>query len=450
MTPRKIFFVLLAILLTVPIRLWGPEDLLVNQGLRLFALIGVLWLSEALHLSATALLVPLLAVGFDILSLQEALTSFAHPVIFLFMGGFALSAALHQQELDQLIGRLVLKWGGGHFAKSVILILLATAFLSMWISNTATAAIMIPLGMGLLSHLPPDKNRGLFTFMALAIAYSANIGGMGTVIGSPPNAIAASAIDIDFISWMRLVMPASLLLLGLMVGLLFWVLRPRLDVEVGVEHSSDAQLQRLRPKQRAVLVIFLLTAAGWLLSRPLSGFLGIQSNFDTFVAMAAIVLLMVTGCLNWQTFEAKTNWGVLLLFGGGICLSEVLTSAGTSEWLAQTLAHYLPASMLWLLLLILVAFVVFLTELVSNTASASLLIPIFMSLVSGLGFDASGIAVATAMSASCAFMMPVATPPNAVAYGTGYIPHGQMLKAGFLLNLTSILLISGYLFLVLD
>jgi len=198
----------------------------------------------------------------------------------------------------------------------------------------------------------------------------------------------------------------------------------------------------MTPARISVLVIFTLTATGWLFSVPLASALGITSGFDSLIAVLAIVLLTGSGTLKFDEFVAKTNWGILILFGGGLTLSAVLQSSGTSAWLAGQISTQLPVHNSWLLLLVVCLFVIFLTELVSNTASAALLIPLFVGVAVELNLSQVGMAVVIALSASCAFMLPVATPPNAIVYSSGCVPQKTMMRAGLVLNLCFAFLIS--------
>lgn len=415
-----------------------------RTGLTLFALIGSLWMTQALHVSATALLVPLLCVLAGVFSVREALASFANPVIFLFLGGFALAAALSRHELDQALATAVLRLARGRRGLAFLLLFGLTALLSMWISNTATAAMMLPLALGLLHNRAasgadePGRMRGQ-VFVLLGLAYSASIGGIGTLVGSPPNAIAAAQAGISFAQWLRIGLPVVALLLPLMVLVLYLLLRPSLAGRASVPPLS---LPWTRPRLTAI-AIFALTVTGWIGSAPLSRALGVEGDFDALVALAAIAALFVTGTLRWDDVERGTNWGVLLLFGGGLALSQMMSSTGASRFLADQLVARMHDAPLWLLLVAVVAFVVLLTELVSNTASAALLVPIFLSVAGSLGVSPVGLAAAIAVSASCAFMLPVATPPNAIVYGTGQVPQRWMMRCGLVLNLVCIAVVSA-------
>jgi sodium-dependent dicarboxylate transporter 2/3/5 len=418
-----------------------PPDAL-RTGLALFVLIGGLWMTQALHLSVTALLVPLLAVLAGLMDLRTALASFAHPIIFLFLGGFALAAALQQQGLDRRLALGVLRLAAGRRTRAVALLFGLTALLSMWISNTATAAMMLPLALGLLADDDGPRERA---FVLLGVAYSASIGGMGTLVGSPPNAIAAAQAGIGFAEWMRIGVPLVLLLLPLMAGVLFLVLRPRLAAagtpilpdRPGLHALPAAGAPLTRP-QRITVAVFGLAAAGWIGAAPLGRVLGISADVDSAVAVAAVIALVAGGAISWPEIERRTHGGVLLLFGGGLALSEVMAASGASQFLAGALTGALHGAPTVLLLLAVVAFVVFLTELVSNTASAALLVPIFLGVAAALGLPPPLFAAAIAASASCAFMLPVATPPNAIVYATDEVPQATMMRCGLVLNLVCI------------
>lgn len=415
-----------------------PPDAL-RAGLALFVLIGALWMTQALHLSVTAMLVPLLAVLAGLMDLRTALASFAHPIIFLFLGGFALAAALQRQGLDRALAVAVLRLTAGRSDAAVALLFALTALLSMWISNTATAAMMLPLALGLLREEDGPAERA---FVLLGVAYSASIGGIGTLVGSPPNAIAAAQAGIGFAEWMRIGVPLVMLLLPLMVGVLFLMLRPRLGVQAAIP-AEDARSLPWTRAQRITLAVFGLTAAGWIGAAPLGRALGITADIDSAIALAAIVALVASGAIGWPDIERRTQWGVLLLFGGGLALSEVMATSGASRFMAGALTAALQDAPTLLLLLGLVAFVVFLTELVSNTASAALLVPIFLGVAASLGLPPPLFAAAIAVSASCAFMLPVATPPNAIVYATEQVPQATMMQCGLVLNGVCIVVITA-------
>ena len=405
---------------------WGLDGLpdRAGAGLALLATIAWLWLTEALHVSVTALLVPLLAAVSGVLAFPEALLQFADPVVFLFLGGFALAAGLQRQGLDRWMAGQVLRRAGASFGRAVRWLFWLTAFLSMWISNTATAAMMLPLALGLLAPLPLDEHRRTWMYVLLGVAFSANIGGIGTLVGSPPNAIAAAAVGMGFAEWMSWGLPLVLVLMPLMEIGLRLVLRPRLDVMVTPPPAPGGWTTA----QQKMLALFGFTVLLWVFGAPLGAVLGFAQGYDAAVALLALVLLHGLRLAGWQDVERSTEWGVLLLFGGGLTLSKALAASGAAAWLATQLGGPLAALPAWVCIALMVLFALLLTEVTSNTASAALLIPLFLGLAPHV--ERAPLAVLVAVGTSCAFMLPVATPPNAIVFGSGHVPQRMMILGG--------------------
>lgn len=419
-----------------------PVDEPVAKGLSILVFVAILWLSEAVHITITALLVPVMAVFLGVLKLDEALASFADPIIFLFLGGFALAAALSKQELDKAIAAAILRRAGGHLGVALLLLFTVSAGLSMWISNTATVAMMLPLMLGLLSQLRGERDYATWIFALLGLAYSANIGGIATLVGSPPNAIAAAATGMGFVDWLIKALPLTLLLLPAAILVLYFLLKPRLGQAIELSHEPV----QWDEQKKITLFIFGATVFFWMFSKPINKVLGGILFFDSLVAVMAIIALAISRVVEWRDIEKTTEWGVLFLFGGGLCLSQVLQTTGASLFLGESVGQVIAGTHPLVSILVVVGFVVFLTELASNTASAALLVPVFVALAPSLGIDPMTIACLIAVSASCAFMLPVATPPNAIVFGTGFVPQQAMMKAGFWLNLTCIGVIGFYAF----
>ena len=422
-----------------------------NAGLALLGFIAVLWLSEALHVTITALLVPLLAIALNLVTTKQALATFSDPTIFLFFGGFALATALHMQKLDKMIANKIMTLAQGNLLIAVIYLFLITAFLSMWMSNTATAAMMLPLAMGILSRMDREKEHNTYVFVLLGIAYSASIGGMGTLVGSPPNAIVASNLHLTFSDWLWYGLPVMIILMPLMIGTLWIVFKPKLNMKF------EQSFEKIEMNQQRILtlVIFGFIALCWIFSgqiNPLiSGLLGLQKNiasFDSVVALLAAIIICSTGVANWKQIQENTDWGVLMLFGGGLTLSAVLKDSGASKILADGIVFLVQDQHYYLIGLLVATFIIFLTEFTSNTASAALLVPIFISIAQSLGIPEIGLALIIGLGASCAFMLPVATPPNAIVFGTGCVEQKEMVRAGFVLNIVCVLVIAtvGYFF----
>ena len=424
------------IALAVLAALWastGPDTSATQAGMALFALAGVLWLTEALPVTFTALLIPLLAVLFGLASVKGGLSGFANPTIFLFLGGFALAAAMRKHGIDRWLASRVMALARGKALAAAFLLTVATSLLSMWISNTATAVMMLPVALGLLTRVGNHFPR-YAVFVLLGLAWGANIGGIATLVGSPPNAITAAALGLSFQDWLRVGMPAYLVVMPVALVLLWLTLRPEPDlppVSTEILPFPDSRDARL------TVAIFLLTVSLWMAGSQVSALLGIKGEFDTWVALLAIALLGLSRVTTWDDIEKGSNWGVLLLFGGGITLSTVMQDSGASRWMADVLLAWVPGDHPWLLYLAVALFVIFLSELVSNTACAALLIPLMMTMATVTGLSPVTMAVLTGLAASCSFMLPVGTPPNALVYGTGLVPQRTMIRAGLVMNLAS-------------
>ena len=425
-----------------------PFDLNVNKGLSLLFFIGVLWLTEAIHITITAILVMIIgvAIGIPDFDTTTALASFSNPIIYIFFGGFALAAALHVQQLDKKIALKIISLSGGSLGVAVALIFTATAVLSMWISNTATAAMMLPLAIGMLSQIDREKDRGTFVFVLLGIAYSASLGGLGTIVGSPPNAIAAKALDITFVDWMKFGIPMMLILTPLLLGIMYLVLKPNLRMRISNTQTDNIPWTTPRI---LTIIIFILTAASWIMGKQIGAMFDI-AKMDSITALSAAVAVVSLGLVSWKQVSDNTDWGVLMLFGGGIALSNVLKLSGASLVMGETVAGALMSAPLLLIMIAIAAFIIFLTEFASNTASAALLVPVFVAIAEHMGLPHEVLVLIIGIGDSCAFMLPVATPPNAIVFGTGLIKQVEMIRVGIILNIVATMVVGcwAYFFLM--
>ncbi|WP_117232599.1 SLC13 family permease [Vibrio maerlii] len=411
-----------------------PFEPQVVLGLSILIFIAILWLTEALHVTVTAILVPIMAVLFGIFNTQTALNNFSNSIIFLFLGGFALAAAMHRQGLDKVIADKVLILAKGKMSVAVFMLFGVTAALSMWISNTATAAMMLPLVLGVLSKVNSESGHKTYVFVLLGIAYSASIGGIATIVGSPPNAIAAAEVGLSFSEWMFYGVPTAVILLPVAVTVLYFVTKPDLAGSFELNYEPVNW-----DKGKVVtLGIFAATVCLWIFSKPINAMIGGYAKFDTIVALGAIVAVNFARVVHWKDIEKTADWGVLILFGGGICLSNVLKATGTSVFLANGLSELISHLGVFFIIAVIAVFVVFLTEFASNTASAALLIPVFATVAEAFGMSPVILSVLIAVAASCAFMLPVATPPNAIVFGSGHIKQNEMMRVGILLNIACI------------
>ena len=401
-----------------------------NKGIALLIFVAALWFTEAVHITVTALMVPILAVvlGFPDMDIKKAMAGFADPTIYIFFGGFALATALHMQRLDRKIAVNLLRLSRGNMKVAVLMLFAVTAFLAM----------------GMMSHLDQEKERKTYVFVLLGIAYCASIGGLGTVVGSPPNMIAAKALNLDFVGWMKLGLPMMLLILPLMLFSMYVILKPNLNERVEVKAESIPwTLHRV-----IALLIFIAAAVAWVFSSKIKEAFGI-SNPDTVIALIAAVAVVVFGVAQWKEVARNTDWGVLMLFGGGISLSALLQSSGASEALGQQVATTFTAAHPLLVIFVVATFIIFLTEFTSNTASAALLVPIFASIATQMGLPEQVLVFVIGIGASCAFMLPVATPPNAIVFGTGLIKQREMMNVGLLLNVLCIVLVALWAYFIL-
>ncbi len=410
---------------------FAMEDPGNKLGIAVLIFIGGLWVTEIIPLAVSGLLVPIIAVLFNVFNPREALAHFAHPVIFIFIGGFALAAVLNEHGLDRWLAGNLIHLAKGRKWVAIASILGATSLLSMWMSNTATAAMFLPIGMSLIDKTYPRAR----TFVILGIAFAASIGGISTVIGSPPNLIAAGALNIDFATWFKFGFPLTLMLFPLLLFTLKVVIRPEKDF-----HLNEMERQKhdwSRNQTRATAFFFLIVLL-WIGSKPIGDLMNIQS-FDAIVGVLAAALAPIFGLTTWNKLQGSVNWGILLLFGGGLCLSALMSETGTSAMIASSILRNINAGQGLLLIFLAVIFIIGLTEISSNTGAAAITIPIMMEVA--MQFNPEFVlpmVMAIGIGANCAFMLPVSTPPNALAYATEEVTVNTMIRAGVLLDLLAI------------
>jgi sodium-dependent dicarboxylate transporter 2/3/5 len=448
---------------------------------------AVWWMTEAVDIELTALL-PLAAFPLaGIASMDAAAAPYASSVVFLFLGGFILALAIQRCGLDRRIAFLTLRLIGTTPARLVAGMLATCAFLSMWISNTAAAAMMVPVAIAVVSlvlrtktgkELDPKQGvpanqpdaRNFATALVLAIAYGASIGGVATLIGSPPNGIAAKfiqqtyGIEVTFLKWMSVGLPLALLLLPVAWFILVRVaFRSRLGPIEGGREYLDAELRKLGPMtgaERAVLTVFLGAILLWI-TRPwvvaieVGGTAPFAGLTDAGVAMlAAIVLFLIPvggkmglRAMDWD-YAVQLPWGVLMLFGGGLSLAAATETTGVAAFIGS-LTHHLGGLPVMAVVVAIIALTVFASELTSNTAQVALMLPLLAAAAPGLGVPPGLLLIPCTLAASLAFMMPVGTPPNAIVFGTGLVKIPQMVRAGVMLNLAGIALVTAFAYLVI-
>ncbi|MDQ9091704.1 SLC13 family permease [Pseudoalteromonas haloplanktis] len=421
------------------------------------------WVSEVVPIPATALLPLVFSPLADIAAIKSVAAPYAHPLIFLFLGGFLISIAMERWGLHKRIALRTMLYAGSKPSLQILAMMLVTAFLSMWMSNTATAVMMLPIALS-ITHLVQKSNpnnNGFGKALLLSIAYGASIGGIATLIGTPPNALMAAylsdsyQIEIGFAQWMMVGVPLSLTML-----LICWIWLTKFAYKVDEQAKNakkvdtkslfSSQLKELGIMQRAekgVLWVFLFAAICWIFRPLIADFTGLKIS-DTGIAIAAALLLFVLPAnkgsderiLDWQS-AAGVPWGVLLLFGGGLTLAAQIKSSGLAEYIAH-LIEGASAIPLVLSVLAIATLITFLTEITSNTATAAGFLPLLGPVAESVTGTPLVWVIPAAIACSCAFMMPVATPPNAIVFGSGQIQIRDMIKAGFVLNLIAIVLIT--------
>ena len=451
-----VFF--LTLLLPAPEGMSGTAWLTAGVGL----LMACWWATEAVPVPVTSLLPIILFPLLGQASVKEITAPYAHPVIYLLFGGFIIATALERWNLHRRLALNVLTRVGNHPSAIVGGFMAATAFLSMWISNTATTIMMIPIALSIAHVITNSNEKGnSFTIcLVLGIAYAASIGGLGTIIGTPPNAMLAAfmsenyGVEIGFVQWMTFGVPAVLLLVPVA-----WFVLTKIAFNFKFEASQEAndlvvnELNAMgkisRPEKRTALA-FLFIALAWITRPLIQKHLGFSALNDTIIAITGAVMMFLIPAgddkdknarlLNWQTAE-RIPWGVLVLFGGGLSLASMVSKSGLAAWIGDGLAS-LTVFHLLILITSIVTMVIFLTELTSNTATTAALLPILGTIAVNAGFDPILLTAPMALAASCAFMLPVATAPNAIVYATDEVSIVQMAKAGVYLNIAAIVVIS--------
>jgi solute carrier family 13 (sodium-dependent dicarboxylate transporter), member 2/3/5 len=419
-------------------------------SLLLAGLMVVLWISEWIPVYLTALLPLLFAVPFGLLTPKDLAQCYGDANIFLFFGGFVMALALEKWGVHEQIARRIIAVVGNKKSNILLGFILSTGLISMWISNTATALMMLPMAMAVVEAMPPAHRQSRFAiFLMLSIAYAANIGGVGTLIGSPPNTQMASIlaenfqIEISFFDWMKIGMPLAILLLLIM----FFIFNYLLGSERKDKHDLHFHILPWTKAQKRVLWIFSIVAGLWIFRETFSNMFGINYRDENAAILGALAMFLVPNgdegkqkILRWSDTE-KLPWGILLLFGGGLALAAVLEKNGILSYLATTFETLGGVSLISAIV-ILTTLAIFISEVLSNLAMVTLFIPVVGIFATQTGLPLVPMAMALTLGASLAFMMPVGTPPNAIVFGSGLLRIKDMIRYGFILNLISLALIS--------
>ncbi|QSE98760.1 SLC13 family permease [Fulvivirga lutea] len=423
--------------------------------------VAIWWVTEAIPMAVTAMLPILLFPLTGALDIKETTTAFGDKYIFLYLGGFLIAIAIEKWDLHKRIALTIIDLIGSNFVRIILGFMVATAFLSMWISNTATSVMMLPIAIAVAEQFKKShdgkKNGKLDAIgkaLMLAVAYSASIGGFSTLIGTPPNLVLAGVLEetygvkISFFDWMKFGLPISITLIFICWKYLTLKAFPLKNVEFPGGRKAIRKMKKdlgkISKQERVVLWVFIATATLWVTRSLLQKL--IPNLDDTIIAMAAGTLLFILPSGKGKTLlvwkDAKRlPWDIILLFGGGLALARGFNETGLAVWIASQLTDLQGLSLIFLIL-VMVASVNFLTEITSNLATTAMLLPVLAPMALAFDLHPYMIMVSVTISASCAFMLPVATPPNAVVFGSGYLRIPDMVRTGFFMNLVSILIIS--------
>ena len=466
MISKKNIGLILGPLVYLLIKLFYNPNELSEEGLAILAStlwVAIWWVTEAVPIYVTALIPIILFPLSGGLELKQTTSAYGHKFVFLFVGGFILAIAIEKWRLHKRIALNIINIVGTKKSNIILGFMIATAFLSMWISNTATAVMIMPVGLAIISQLKDNPNtleneNTIFgKTLMLAIAYSASIGGMATLIGTPPNLVLAGVIktsydiEINFLQWMSFGLPISLLLLFICWKYLTSIAYKFKDenFKSGLEEINDQikNLGKFSYEEKSVLIVFIATALAWITqSFIIKKF--ITEIDDTIIAIIAAVVLFIlpdksgdNKLLSWSD-TVKLPWGILLLFGGGMALAKGFDSSGLAVWIGNQMNFFSNIPLI-ILLLVLIAMVNFLTEITSNLATTAMLLPVLVALANTIDINAYYLLVGATVAASCAFMLPVATPPNAVVFGSKILNIDDMIKKGFWMNIISIFILTA-------
>jgi sodium-dependent dicarboxylate transporter 2/3/5 len=428
--------------------------------------IAIWWITEAIPIPATSLLPVLIFPITGAVSIEETTASYGHKMVFLYMGGFMIALAMEKWNLHRRIALNIINFVGTNIRSVVFGFMLATALLSMWISNTATTMMMLPIALAVarqfgefcsLENAETGEKEGkkFGLSLMLGIAYAASIGGMATLIGTPTNAIFSAVAkeyynaEVSFSDWIIFGFPITAVLLVICWFYLTYIAYPsgirRFSQVSGTIENEMKKLGPLKLEEKWIILVFGLTAVSWITrSFILSKFIpGID---DTIIAIGGATILFIIPArgkdmiLDWPTAR-RLPWGILLLFGGGLAIATGFSNSGLAAWIGHRI-QYFSGTQLIIVLLAVTTTVNFLTEITSNVATASILLPILASIASALGFHPYMLMISACLAASCAFMLPVATPPNAIVFSSGFIRIPDMAKTGFWMNIISIIIIT--------
>ncbi|MBT4761648.1 MAG: SLC13/DASS family transporter [Bdellovibrionaceae bacterium] len=445
---KRYFYILLSFLLGLGFYGLDSHFLWTHQGqqsivLSILICAMTLWITEVIPLFVTAIMSSFFLIIFTNFTPRAIFAPYFDPVIILFLGGFLLARAIQKHQMDFISAQYILSKVSNKPSYFLLALMFFTAFLSLWVSNTASAAIMIPLAIIILkeNNLIQIHVKSRFaTTMILGVAYAATIGGVGSLVGSPPNAIAVSYLEkqgiaLSFLDWMIKTIPFLVLALIFIWQTLLWINPPEIK-----KIAFSKKYIAINKNHKLTLLIFLITVVGWL-TTSLSGL------SSSTVALVPIILLFIFQVLD-EADLSKISWSTILLFGGGLSLGNALTQAGIGEWIVIWVQQYLVNTPQFITIFGFVISSILLTMTVSNTAAAAILIPLILPLAKPLGFSPTLAATLIAVGVSLDFMIPIGTPPSAIAHSTGLVKVSEMVKNGVLINIGTALILSTLFYFV--
>lgn len=460
---KRLFLAFISIVAAVLFYLVNPFHVPENANtvISIAILMVALWVTEAMPMPVVALLPLVLFPLLNIATIDATATAYSNKVIFLFMGGFMLGLAIEKWNLHRRIALNVVKLTGTSGNRIILGFIIATGLISMWLSNTATTMMMFPIAMSVIqvikeNHPHQEGVSNFSTSIMIAIALSSNFGGISTIIGTPPNVAYVAYItekhhyEVDFASWMLLCTPLAIVLLGLLyLVMVKWLYPNKMKSDEATKkmiHQEVRKLGRISVAEKRVLVVFILTAVLWI-TKDLINQLNLVKLDDNMIALIGATALFIVpsgkqkneALLDWKD-TSKMAWGILLLFGGGIALATALENAGLIQQLGQWFTQFAINELMLIFLVTLIA--LFLSELMSNVAQVIVFAPVVTGLAEAMHMHPFMLGIPMTLAASCASMLPMGTPPNAIAFSSGYIKLHQMTKVGFVMNIISVLLIT--------
>lgn len=442
-----------------------PFEIISNSGDKVISValwMIIWWITEAVSISVTALLPLLLFPLLKIMSMNEVGANYGSPIIFLFFGGFVMALALEKVKLHKRIALNIIKLTGTTPKRVILGFMIATGLLSMWISNTASTVVMLPIALSVIQLLIDDEDgftkgdKNFAVSVMLGIAFSANAGGIATIIGTPPNSVLIGFleneynIEISFLEWMSIGLPFSIIMISVVYFVLVEIMHPNKNLKFKASQEIITieleKLGKISKREKFVLIIFAMAIFLWIFRGVINKVFPELKLSDTMISVFAAISLFAVPfnfkkgdfILNWKDTE-KLSWGILILFGGGLALAKGMSSSGIVDQVSSAIASYnlgvfLTSSVLIILML-------FMTELMSNVALVAVLAPVVAGIALGLNIPIIHLLIPVTIASSCAFMLPMATPPNAIVFASGYVKVKDMMKTGLILNCLAVLLL---------